>query len=281
VVIGVTGRRLKSTVGNWTWNTVTAVVVLFSLFPLYWLISTSMKDKVDAFAMPPVWFFAPNLESYETVVSAGFLDSYLNSFIVSVITTALAIVFGVASGYSLARNNSRAGNAMGLWIILSRMIPPMGVIIPFYMISRHMGWLDNYITTSLIYLTTTLPFVTWLIMGFVKGVPRELEEAAMIDGCTRTASLVRVVIPVIKPGIATCAIFTFMLSWNEYFYALIMTGKNTKPVSIAIQGFISSSGTDWGMLCAAGVLVVLPILVFTVFCQKSLVRGLTGGAVKG
>ncbi len=263
-------------------NVVTVVIVLCSLFPLYWLISTSMKTKLDAFALPPQWIFLPNFDSYASVITSdGFLESYLNSFIVAIITTVIAIIFGVTSGYSLARNTGKSGRAMGLWIILSRMIPPMGIILPFYVVYRELGILDQHFTLSLLYLTTVLPFVTWLIMGFVKGVPGEIEEAAMIDGCSRTASLIKVVVPIIMPGIATCSMFAFMMSWNEYFYALIMTGKNTKTVSLAIQQFMSSSGTNWGELCAAAVMVVIPILIFTMVSQKSLVSGLTSGAVKG
>ncbi len=263
-------------------NVITMLIVVGSLFPLYWLISTSMKSKSEAFALPPSWLFVPNFESYYSVAASdGFLQSYMNSFIVAIITTLIAIIFGVTSGYALARDRSKRGKAMGLWIILSRMIPPMGIILPFYVVYRQLNLLDNHFSLSLIYLTSILPFVTWLIMGFVKGVPAEIEEAAMIDGCSKTQSLLRVVVPIIMPGIATCSMFAFMLSWNEYFYAVIMTGKNTKTVSVAIQSFISSSGTNWGELCAASVLVVLPILIFTAVSQKSLVRGLTSGAVKG
>ncbi len=263
-------------------NLLTFAIVLFSLFPLYWLISTSMKTKLDAFALPPQWLFVPNFESYASVLTSdGFAESYMNSFIVAIMTTVIAIVFGVMSGYSLARNTSKGGRAMGLWIILSRMIPPMGIILPFYVVYRELGLLDQHFTLSLLYLTTVLPFVTWLIMGFVKGVPFEIEEAAMIDGCSRTRSLIKVIIPIIMPGIATCSMFAFMMSWNEYFYALIITGKNTRTVSLAIQRFMSSSGTNWGELCAAAVLVVVPILIFTMISQKSLVSGLTSGAVKG
>ncbi len=263
-------------------NVITVIIVLLSLFPLYWLISTSMKTKLDAFALPPQWLFLPNFDSYASVITSdGFMESYFNSFIIAIITTVIAIVFGVTSGYSLARNTGRSGRAMGLWIILSRMIPPMGIILPFYVVYRELGLLDQHFTLSLLYLTTVLPFVTWLIMGFVKGVPNEIEEAAMIDGCSRTTSLFKVVVPIIMPGIATCSMFAFMMSWNEYFYALIMTGKNTRTVSLAIQRFMSSSGTNWGELCAAAVLVVIPILIFTMISQKSLVSGLTSGAVKG
>lgn len=274
--------KMKRKLMNKSLNVVTGCIVLASLFPLYWLLSTSMKSKAEAFAMPPKWLFVPNPDSYlELLKNPAFLASLKNSLVIAVVTTVLALVFGVMAGYALARNNSKSGNAMGIAIILARMIPPMGIIIPFYIIFNYFSLTDHYASIILIYLTTVLPFVTWLMMGFFQGVPREMEEASMIDGCGRVGTFIRVCLPVVTPGMATCAMFAFMMSWNEYFYAVIMTGNRTKTASIYIQSFVSSSGTNWASLCAASVLVILPILIFTIFCQKSLVKGLMGGAVKG
>jgi ABC-type sugar transport system, permease component len=274
--------KLKIKIINGSLNILTGIIVLVSLFPLYWLISTSMKSKAEAFAMPPKWLFMPDFTNYSGLLeNVSFLESLKNSLVISVSATILAVMLGVMAGYALARNNSRSGNAMGIGIILARMIPPMGIIIPFYMIFNYLSLTDRYVSVILIYLTTVLPFVTWLMMGFFQGVPAEIEEAALIDGCGRIGTFLRICLPVVKPGIATCAMFAFMMSWNEYFYAVIMTGNSTKTAPIYIQSFVSSSGTNWGSLCAASVLVVLPILIFTIFCQRSLVRGLMGGAVKG
>ncbi|MCI9339301.1 MAG: carbohydrate ABC transporter permease [Dorea sp.] len=274
--------KLKIKIINGSLNILTGIIVLVSLFPLYWLISTSMKSKAEAFAMPPKWLFMPDFTNYSGLLeNVSFLESLKNSLVISVSATILAVTLGVMAGYALARNNSRSGNAMGIGIILARMIPPMGIIIPFYMIFNYLSLTDRYVSVILIYLTTVLPFVTWLMMGFFQGVPAEIEEAALIDGCGRIGTFLRICLPVVKPGIATCAMFAFMMSWNEYFYAVIMTGNSTKTAPIYIQSFVSSSGTNWGSLCAASVLVVLPILIFTIFCQRSLVRGLMGGAVKG
>lgn len=274
--------KIKMKIINGCLNILTGMIVLASLFPLYWLISTSMKSKAEAFAMPPKWLFTPDFSNYSGLIgNPSFLESLKNSLVISASATIFAVVLGVMAGYALARNNSRSGNAMGIGIILARMIPPMGIIIPFYMIFNYLSLTDRYVSVILIYLTTVLPFVTWLMMGFFQGVPAEIEEAALIDGCNRIGTFLRICLPVVKPGIATCAMFAFMMSWNEYFYAVIMTGNATKTAPIYIQSFVSSSGTNWGALCAASVLVVLPILVFTIFCQRSLVRGLMGGAVKG
>lgn len=279
---GIIVYKIRKRIGNVTLNVLTGVIVIASLFPLYWLISTSMKSKAEAFALPPKWLFTPDFSSYiELMHNETFLASLKNSLVIAVVTTVIALFFGVMAGYALARNNSKSGEGMGIAIILARMIPPMGIIIPFYIIFNHFSLTDHYLSVILIYLTTVLPFVAWLMMGFFKGVPVEIEEAALIDGCNRVQTFVKVCLPIVTPGIATCAMFAFMNSWNEYFYAVIMTGNRTKTVSIYIQSFVNSSGTNWSSLCAASVIVILPILLFTIFCQKSLVRGLMGGAVKG
>ena len=260
----------------------TVIVVLFAVFPLYWLISTSMKSEAEAFAMPFKWVFTPDFSSYVSLLTnPEFQKVVTNSLVVSVVTTLLALFFGIPTGYALARTRSRFGHSMGVGIIIARMVPPMAIIIPFYVIFNYLSLTDTYLALILIYLTTMLPFVAWLMMGFFKGVPVELEEAAMIDGCSRLRSFIQVCIPVVKSGVATCAIFAFIMAWNEYFYAVIMTGNRTTTKTIFIQSFVSSSGTNWNQLCAASVIVILPILVFTTLCQKSFVRGLMGGAVKG
>ena len=216
--------KLKIKIINGSLNILTGIIVLVSLFPLYWLISTSMKSKAEAFAMPPKWLFMPDFTNYRGLLeNVSFLESLKNSLVISVSATILAVTLGVMAGYALARNNSRSGNAMGIGIILARMIPPMGIIIPFYMIFNYLSLTDRYVSVILIYLTTVLPFVTWIMMGFFQGVPAEIEEAALIDGCGRIGTFLRICLPVVKPGIATCAMFAFMMSWNEYFYAVIMT----------------------------------------------------------
>ncbi|WP_099355250.1 carbohydrate ABC transporter permease [Fredinandcohnia onubensis] len=262
-------------------NTITYVIVIGALFPLVWLLMTALKTGADAFAYPPVWFFEPTFENFQKVLSQPtFVKSYLNSLIVVLGTTFFSLFFGITSGYSLARNNTKIGNFMGLWIILARMAPPMGFALPLYIILRQIGLLNTHIALILVYMTITLPFITWLMMGFFKRIPIEIEEAARIDGCTRIQTLFRVVIPSSLPGIATCAIFSFIMSWNEFFYALIISGRETRPASVEIQGFISFEGINWGELAAASILVILPVLIFTMFAQKGLISGLTQGSSK-
>lgn len=259
----------------------TYLIVLASLLPLLWLVSTSFKTQVDAFKLPPKFIFTPTLDNFRRVFErASFIHGYVNSFIIALGTTSLALIFGISAGYSLSRPSGRGGKYMGRWIILVRMAPPVTFAIPLYLVFSRLGLLDNYLSLIITYLTIVLPFVTWLMRGFFKSLPPEMEEAARIDGCSRIQSLFRILIPSVKSGVATCAIFGTIMAWNEFFYALVISGRNTRPVSVDMQSFISSAGTDWGALTASGLLVVAPVLFFTVFAQKGLLRGLTSGAVK-
>lgn len=259
----------------------TYFIVLGSLLPLIWLMSTSLKTQVDAFVLPPKLIFTPTLDNFRMVLSrASFVEGYLNSVVIALGTTSLALIFGISAGYSLSRPSGKVSKYMGRWIILARMAPPVTFAIPLYLTFSHLKILDNYFSLILTYLTIVLPFVTWLMRGFFKSLPPELEEAARIDGCSRIQALFRILLPSVKSGVATCAIFGMIMAWNEFFYALIISGRNTRPVSVEIQTFISSAGTDWGALTAAGLLVIAPVLLFTIFAQKGLLRGLTAGAIK-
>jgi multiple sugar transport system permease protein len=251
---------------------------MVTLSPLAWLLSTSLNPAGNSLGGMPVGL---SLENFGRVASqTDFLLTYANSLIVVVATTALTLLFGVSAGYALARSDSRAARAMGRWIILARMAPPMAFALPFFLMFQQLHLLDTYGSLVLIYLTITLPFCTWLMAGYFQSVPIELEEAARIDGCSRIGALRRVVLPSAAPGIATAATFSFISAWNEFFYPLIVAGRTTKPASVAIQGFLSSAGVDWGGLAAASILVLAPVFVFSVLTQRRLVSGLTSGALK-
>lgn len=262
-------------------NLLTWLLVLATLLPLVWLLSTALKSKLDAFAMPPVWLFEPTLDNFQAVLARGnFVRSYVNSIIVALGTTAFSLVFGVSSAYALARSKTRLSTFMGMWILLARMAPPMGFVLPLFLIFRQFGLLNTHIALVIVYMTITLPFVTWLMVGFFKRFPVEIEEAARIDGASRLQTLIQIVLPSSLPGISACAIFAFIMSWNEFFYSLIISGRQTRTAPVEIQGFVSFTGINWGELAAAGILVIVPVLVFALFTQKGLIRGLTAGAVK-
>lgn len=256
----------------------TYIIVLGSLLPLVWLLVTSLKVGRGA---QGGLSFIPSFDSFASVLGqSDFFEAYGNSLIIVAATTLLSLFFGITAGYTIARTQGKATGAMGIWIILVRMAPPMGFALPFFLMFRATGLLDTYPALVLVYLTITLPFVTWIMAGYFRSIPVALEEAARIDGCTRIQALFRIIVPSSWPGIATCAIFSFIMSWNEFFYPLILSGRETRTVSVSIQGFISYAGVDWAELSAASVLVILPVLIFTIFTQKGLIRGLTAGAVK-
>jgi multiple sugar transport system permease protein len=274
-------NRKSSKVQSHFTTVLTYVIVLSSLLPLLWLVLTSLKTQVEALKMPPSILFKPSLENFRMVLGRGsFVHGYINSLVIALGTTSIALIFGISAGYSLSRPSGQGSKYMGRWIILARMAPPVTFAIPLYLAFSHLKMLDNYFSLIITYLTIVLPFVTWLMRGFFKSLPPEMEEAARIDGCSRIQALFRILIPSVKSGVATCAIFGTIMAWNEFFYALIISGRNTRPVSVDIQTFISAAGTDWGALTAAGLLVVAPVLLFTIFAQKGLLRGLTSGAVK-
>jgi len=271
----------KQNILHYVLNIITYIIVLGALFPVIWLLLTALKTKVEAFTMPPNWIFKPTFENFRQVLTeSGFIDSYINSLIIVVGTVFLSLVLGVAGAYTLSRLKTKATRFAGVWIILARMAPPIGFGIPLFLMFSELNLLDSYLGLILTYMTITLPFVTWLMLGFLNGVPIEIEEASRVDGCNRFQSLVRIIIPAVLPGIATCAIFSFIMAWNEFFYALILSGRDTQPVTIAVQGYISSAGLEWGPMSAAAILVILPVLIFTIFAQKGLVQGLTQGSSK-
>lgn len=246
-------------------------VVVVSLSPLTWLAWTALSAGLPE----------PSLANFREVLQVGgFVSVYINSLIVVSITTVLTVSFGTTAGYTLARTRARGTQAMGFWIILVRMAPPMGFALPFFLVFQRSGMLDTYPALVLVYLTVTLPFSTWLMAGYFRGLPVELEEAARIDGCNRIQALWRVVLPSARPGIATSAIFAFIMSWNEFFYPLVVAGRETRTATVAVQGFVSSAGIEFGQLSAAAITILIPVFIFTAFTQRGLVSGLTHGSVK-
>lgn len=270
-------RRRRRGVG---WLTVLAwAIVVLAMSPMLWLVSTAFKTPADAFSN--AIFARPTLANFARVASqTDFLSTYLNSLVVVVLTTALTLAFGVSAGYALSRSDTRGARAMGRWIIVVRMVPPMAFALPFFLMFQRFHLLDTYGAIVLVYLTITLPFCTWLMAGYFQSTPVELEEAARIDGCNRLQAFWTITLPLATPGIATATTFSFISSWNEFFYPLIVSGRTTKPASVAIQGFIGSAGVDWGGLAAASLLVLAPVFFFSVIAQRGLVAGLTSGAVK-
>jgi len=274
--------------------------MIFTLFPVVWLLMSSFKEPQDVFAMPPQWIFTPTLHNYSVVLgfeipteletvteaqvgpaSSAFPRLVLNTVIVAVGTTVLALSLGSAAAYALTRFYHRQRTGLLVGIMVTRLVPPIVLIIPIYVLFRNLELLDTHAGLILAYLTFSLPFVIWMMRGFLLDIPIELEEAAMIDGASRLQALRMVVLPLAAPGLAATAIFVILLAWNDFFYALILTSKEARTVTPYIGGFITDKAVLWGRLYASSALIMVPVLVFGLAVQKQLAHGLTGGAVKG
>ena len=261
-------------------SAILVVSLLFIFFPFVWLLMTSLKLPVDAFAMPPVWIFKPTFDNFVNIFKKGFLAAYWNSTILAILTTGTTVVLGVPAGYSLSRARFRGARAMSSYLLLTRLAPPVAFCIPLYVIYRETHLIDTNIGLTLANLTITLPFVVWILSGFFKGIPEELEEAAVIDGCSRMGALMRVALPISGPGVATASILTLLTAWNQYFYPLLLGGRNHVTAPLMVQYFVAFQGQNWGQLAGAGLAVIFPVLIFTVLAQKSIVQGIMRGAIK-
>ena len=257
------------------------VLVLVVLSPFLWLLQMSVKTQEDIFAFPPRLVFAPTLEHYRALWDTAFRRSFVNSAVVSVSTTALAMVLGVPGGYALSRARGGRAGRLSLWFLASRMAPPIAFTIPYFLAYRHLGLLDTRTGLVAIYLTFNLSLVVWLMRAFFDATPRSLEEAAWIDGAGVGQAFVRVVLPLSTPGLAATAILCFLYAWNDFFFALILTRTEAMTAPVAVVNFMNYEGWEWGKIAAGGTLVMLPVLVFSMLVRRFLVRGLTAGAIRG
>jgi len=260
--------------------------LMFALAPVYWMLTISLKSDVDQFAVPPPWFvFTPTLDHYyDAFVTRGFGEYLLTSAIVSVGSTLCALVIGTLAAYALARFELpwRLNRHLSLWILSTRMFPAIVTAVPLFLMMRDLRLLNTRASLIIVYTAFNLPFVVWMMRGFFADLPRDLEEAALVDGDSRVGALVRVVLPLVAPGLAATAVFCLIISWNEFLFALVMTQTDaamTLPVGIA--GRVTQYEIKWGVMSAAASVALAPILVFALALQKYLVRGLSLGAVKG
>lgn len=255
--------------------------ILFCVFPFYWMVTTSLKTHILALESPPVWVFTPTLSSYRTVLfDDGVLKTLFNSLIVAVSTTLLSISLGLPAAYALARFEFRRKKDLWFWFITNRMISPIVLALPVFLIVRNLGLLDKHITLILIYLTFNLPIVVWICTDQFRSIPSELNEAAVIEGASQWRVFISVFIPLAKPGIAVSSIFAFIFSWNELMFALILTRNAAKTAPAIAVSFMEGYNLPYGKIMATSTLIVIPVLIFALLASKQLVRGLTMGAVK-
>ncbi len=257
------------------------LILLFTLFPFYWMVATSLKTTNQTFAFPPVWLFTPTFEHYQTALGRGNVGgALLNSLIVSGLTTFLAVALGAPASYALARFDFPGKKHLFFWFITNRMVSPIVLALPFFLLGRSVGLIDTYWILVLVYLTFTTPIVVWICTDQFRTIPRELDEAALLDGATIPTAFFRVVLPLARPGIVVSAILCFIFSWNELLYPLVLTRNTATTAPVAATSFMSGYELPWGEIMATGSLIVLPVIVFALLVSRQFIRGLTMGAVK-
>jgi multiple sugar transport system permease protein len=255
-----------------------AALLFLTLLPVLWLVQMSFRPNADILNAHLI--FAPTLNNYRALGTGGFPASFLNSLLASTGSTVLSLLIGVPAAFSLARYRFRASRQITMWILVTRMAPPIAFTIPFFLAFAWLGLMDTVSGLVLIYLTFNLAMVVWTMKSFFEAVPRSLEEAAWIDGAGVWQTFLRVTLPLAAPGLAATGILCFILSWNDFFFALILTRTDAMTAPVAIVNFMQYAGWEWGKIAAAGVVVLLPVLLFTFFVRSYLVRGLMAGGVK-
>lgn len=263
---------------------VVSVFMLFIwVFPVVWGLLTSLKTERDVLAYPPEVIFEPTAVNYHDVFFGGasIVPNLVSSLIVAGLTTALTMAFAIPAAYALARLDLPWKRATGFWVLATQMLPPVGLVIPYFLILRSVGWTDTYQGLVLVYLTFALPFAIWLLVSYFEEIPREMEEAALLDRAGRLGALWHVILPQAKGGIAVTLIFVFLNSWNEFLFAVVLGGNTVRTVTVAMFNFISLEQTQWGRLAAAAMVGMAPVIVLGLLAQKHIVKGLTVGAVKG
>lgn len=255
-----------------------ALVVLPFMFIFLWMLLSSLKSNVQQTAWPPLFIFKPTLENYYQVFErVPFVSYAINSVIVSVSATVLGLIFGLPAAYSIARwKQSRLAVA----ILTSRMVPWISFLLPWYLLFAQAGMIDTYAALILTHMIITMPMTIWLMIAFFEDLPAELEDAALIDGCSRLGVFLRVSLPLASPGIVASAILCLISSWNNFIFALILAGRKTMTLPVAVYSFMSYHEVNWGGITAAATLIALPVLVLTFTVQRYLIKGLALGGVK-
>ena len=279
---GSAGRR-TSFVRNALLFAAVSILLFVWVFPLIWAVIVSLKSESEVLAYPPRVVFTPTFRNYADALFSGIsiAPSLITSFIVSTATTVLTIVMAVPAAYAFARLDLRGKKWIGFYTLATQMVPPVGLVIPYFLILNKVGWLDTYHGMVTVYLTFSLPFAIWLLVSYMEDIPWEMEEAAFLDKANRFQTLWYIILPQVRGGIAVTIIFIFLNAWNEFLFAVQLGGNTVRPVTVAMYNFVSVEQTLWAKLSAAALIAMVPMILIGVFAQKQIVKGLTVGAVKG
>lgn len=260
-----------------------SVLLLLWVFPLIWAVLVSLKSESEVLAYPPNVIFDPISQNYKDALfgDISIVPSLITSAIVSISTTFLTILLAVPAAYAFARLRLPGKKTLGFYTLATQMVPPVGLVIPYFLILNRVGWLDTYHGMIIVYLTFSLPFAIWLLVSYMEDIPLEMEEAAFLDKASRLKTLWYIIIPQVRGGIAVTIIFVFLNAWNEFLFAVQLGGNTVRPVTVAMYNFVSVEQTLWAKLAAAALIAMLPVVIIGITAQKQIVKGLTVGAVKG
>ena len=253
------------------------IVLLIFAFPFIWMTLASFQRQIDIIS--PELAFTPTMRNYENIVAQyDFLKFMLNSFVVAIFSTALSLLLGLPAAYAIARFGY---DWLGIVLLAARIVPGITFLVPWFILFSRIGLNGSYTALILSYMLVSMPFTVWVMVPFFEGLPREIEESALIDGASILVSFLRIVVPLSVPAILTATIMSFIFSWNNFMFSLVLAGDDTRTLPVAIFNFISYASIDWGGLMAASVVITVPVLVVTIFMQRYIVSGLTAGATKG
>ncbi len=264
----------------------------FALGPIVWIAMMSLKNSNDVIASPPKFIFTPTLENYKAItvgqdergmetVRPDYPEYFLNTLIIASASVAVSLLLGTFAAYGLARFSFRFKEDIAFTFLSFRFAPELMIILPLYVVFQKMGMIDSFSGLTMAYQLITLPFLIWVLRGFFEDIPREIEQAARVDGYTWWGVFRRISLPLIKPGIAAVVILSFIFAWNNFIFSMILGGERTQTVTLGILGFIGYERVLWGQMAAATMICVVPELIMAFFVQKYIIRGLTFGAVKG
>jgi len=263
------------------------IVILVIMGPIVWTGLTAIKTESQALSGDPVWLFTPTFDNFIKLWTGNeygqkpYIGKLINSFIIALITTILSLGIGLPAAYGLARFHSSQTKFISFIILLFRMFPPVVFVIPYFILVTKIGLIDTYISLILPYTALSVSLVVWMMQPFIYQVPKELEEAALIDGCTQISAFIRIILPLLRPGLVTSSILTFITAWNEFLIALVLTRRNTTTLPVSLYGFVGQHGIDWTGLSAGCIAMIIPIFILVIIGGRHMIEALSEGAVKG
>jgi multiple sugar transport system permease protein len=261
------------------WYLLVVLVMIPFVFPLLWILLSSLKTQTQITALPPLWIFKPTFDNYIKVfVEQNFIQYLFNSSVVAVGATLVSLIIGLPAAYSISKYKQ---SAFGLFILVARLLPGISFLIPWYILFSKFHLIDTYFALISSHMLIGLPLIVWIMVNYFDGIPAELEESARVDGCTIQSAFLKIILPISGPGIITGITLSFLFSWNNFMFSMVLSSQQTKTLPIAIYNFVSYAEVNWGSVMAAAVIIITPAIILTMLFQKFVIKGLTMGAVKG